>query len=93
METYEASTRKNVKGYLVNQARASKLIQVLLQQPLQPPAEFASQQGISLAGWEFGAPFHPGFDRLRAAIRDLLDQRAPLAAGRAASQEASAATK
>ncbi|MFD4762073.1 phage tail sheath family protein [Streptomyces sp. NPDC058439] len=27
-ETYEASTRKNVKGYLVNQARASKLIQV-----------------------------------------------------------------
>ncbi|MFJ8073353.1 phage tail sheath family protein [Streptomyces sp. NPDC096176] len=28
VETYEASTRKNVKGYLVNQARASKLIEV-----------------------------------------------------------------
>ncbi|MFF4574722.1 phage tail sheath family protein [Streptomyces sp. NPDC001410] len=27
-ETYEASARKNVKGYLVNQARASKLIEV-----------------------------------------------------------------
>ncbi|MCX3059542.1 phage tail sheath family protein [Streptomyces beihaiensis] len=27
-ETYEASTRKNVKGYLVTQARASKLIEV-----------------------------------------------------------------
>ncbi|WP_406103405.1 phage tail sheath family protein [Streptomyces sp. NBC_01003] len=27
-ETYEASTRKNVKGYLLNQARASKLIDV-----------------------------------------------------------------
>lgn len=27
-ETYEASTRKNVKGYLLNQARASKLIEV-----------------------------------------------------------------
>lgn len=32
VETYEASTRKNVKGYLVNQARASKLIQVTEQQ-------------------------------------------------------------
>ncbi|MFJ9427693.1 phage tail sheath family protein [Streptomyces sp. NPDC101249] len=31
-ETYDASTRKNVKGYLVNQARASKLIQVTEQQ-------------------------------------------------------------
>ncbi|MEU4078886.1 phage tail protein [Streptomyces venezuelae] len=28
VETYEASTRKNVKGYLVNQTRASKLIEV-----------------------------------------------------------------
>jgi phage tail sheath protein FI len=28
VETYEASTRRNVKGYLVNQARASQLIQV-----------------------------------------------------------------
>ncbi|MGW3549536.1 phage tail sheath family protein [Streptomyces griseoincarnatus] len=28
VETYETSTRKNVKGYLVNQARASKLIEV-----------------------------------------------------------------
>lgn len=27
-ETYDASTRKNVKGYLLNQARASKLIEV-----------------------------------------------------------------
>ncbi|MEV1024961.1 phage tail sheath family protein [Streptomyces sp. NPDC050264] len=27
-ETYEASTRKNVKGYLLSQARASKLIEV-----------------------------------------------------------------
>ncbi|GAA3653499.1 phage tail sheath family protein [Streptomyces chitinivorans] len=32
VETYEASTRKNVKGYLVNQARASKLIEVTEQQ-------------------------------------------------------------
>jgi uncharacterized protein len=32
VETYEASTRKNVKGYLVNQARASRLIQVTEQQ-------------------------------------------------------------
>lgn len=32
VETYEASTRKNVKGYLVNQARASQLIQVTEQQ-------------------------------------------------------------
>ncbi|WP_086565875.1 phage tail sheath family protein [Streptomyces africanus] len=32
VETYEASTRKNVKGYLVNQVRASKLIQVTEQQ-------------------------------------------------------------
>ncbi|MEU5098507.1 phage tail sheath family protein [Streptomyces sp. NPDC020996] len=32
VETYEASTRKNVKGYLVTQARASKLIQVTEQQ-------------------------------------------------------------
>ncbi|MFG3100528.1 phage tail sheath family protein [Streptomyces sp. NPDC048182] len=31
-ETYEASTRKNVKGYLVNQARSSKLIEVTEQQ-------------------------------------------------------------
>ncbi|MGQ5227557.1 phage tail sheath family protein [Streptomyces sp. MN3] len=28
VETYETSTRKNVKGYLVNQARASELIEV-----------------------------------------------------------------
>ncbi|MGW5210620.1 phage tail sheath family protein [Streptomyces sp. NPDC004051] len=28
VETYEASTRKNVKGYLVNQARTSRLIEV-----------------------------------------------------------------
>ncbi|MHB9858029.1 phage tail sheath family protein [Streptomyces sp. YIM S03343] len=28
VETYDASTRKNVKGYLVTQARASKLIEV-----------------------------------------------------------------
>ncbi|MFC7263027.1 phage tail sheath family protein [Streptomyces lutosisoli] len=32
VETYEASTRKNVKGYLVTQARASKLIEVTEQQ-------------------------------------------------------------
>ncbi|MFI1567576.1 phage tail sheath family protein [Streptomyces sp. NPDC020490] len=32
VEMYEASTRKNVKGYLVTQARASKLIQVTEQQ-------------------------------------------------------------
>ncbi|WP_436994699.1 phage tail sheath family protein [Streptomyces sp. enrichment culture] len=31
-ETYEASSRRNVKGYLVNQARASKLIEVTEQQ-------------------------------------------------------------
>ncbi|MEW2546299.1 phage tail sheath family protein [Streptomyces sp. NPDC047002] len=28
VETYDASTRKNVKGYLLNQARASKLVEV-----------------------------------------------------------------
>ena len=33
-ETYEVSTRKNVKGYLVGQARASKLIEVTEQQGL-----------------------------------------------------------
>ncbi|HET6356030.1 phage tail sheath family protein [Streptomyces sp.] len=32
VETYDASTRKSVKGYLVNQVRASKLIQVTEQQ-------------------------------------------------------------
>jgi hypothetical protein len=57
--------------------RAGKLIQALLE-PLQPPAEFASLQGVDLAGWEFGTPFHAGYDRLRAAIRELLDRRAPL---------------
>ncbi|MEU9580528.1 phage tail sheath family protein [Streptomyces chilikensis] len=31
-ETYEASTRRNVKGYLVNQVRASKLVEVTEQQ-------------------------------------------------------------
>ncbi len=61
--------------------RAGKLIQALLE-PLQPPAEFASFQGVDLAGWEFGAPFHAGFDQLRAAIRDLLDRRAPVASSR-----------
>ena len=61
--------------------RSGKLIQCLLE-PLQPPPEFASLQGVSLAGWEFGVPFHAGFDRLRAAIRDLLDRRAPLATTR-----------
>ena len=61
--------------------RAGKLIQALLE-PLQPPAEFASFQGVDLKGWEFGVPFHAGFDRLRAAIRELLDRRAPLAASR-----------
>ena len=61
--------------------RTGKLIQALLE-PLQPPAEFSSFQGVDLAGWEFGVPFHAGFDRLRAAIRELLDRRAPLAASR-----------
>ena len=31
-----------------------------------------------MIGWEYGAPFHAGFDRLRAAIQELLDRRAPL---------------
>jgi hypothetical protein len=58
--------------------RAGKLIQAKLE-PLQPPAEFASFQAEDLAGWEFGAPFHAGFDRLRAAIRKkLLDRLPPL---------------
>ena len=55
---------------------AQKLIQVLLE-PLQPPAEFASFQAVNLVGWPNGEPFHAGFDRLRAAIRDLLSRRAP----------------
>ncbi|MEV0981086.1 phage tail sheath family protein [Streptomyces sp. NPDC049915] len=41
-ETYEASVRKNVKGYLVNQVRASRLIQVAEQQgaaQTRPPAQ------------------------------------------------------
>ncbi len=59
----------------------AKLIQVLLE-PLQPPAEFAAFQGANLADWEFGAPFHADFDRLRASIRELLDRRAPLASSR-----------
>jgi len=63
--------------------RAGKLIQALLE-PLQPPAEFGSFQGVDLAGWEYDAPFHAGFDRLRAAIRDLLDRRGPLAPSRSA---------
>jgi TIR domain/Cep192 domain 4 len=58
--------------------RHGKLIQALLE-PLQPPSEFAAFQAVDLAGWEFGAPFHAGFDRLRAAIREMLDRRAPLA--------------
>ncbi|WNF01116.1 phage tail sheath subtilisin-like domain-containing protein [Streptomyces luomodiensis] len=33
VERYEASTRKNVKGYLVTQARSSKLIEVTEQRP------------------------------------------------------------
>ncbi|MEU3523095.1 phage tail sheath family protein [Streptomyces sp. NPDC038707] len=35
-ETYEASTRKNVKGYLVTQARGSRLIEVTEQQGATP---------------------------------------------------------
>jgi hypothetical protein len=61
--------------------RTGKLIQTLLE-PLQPPAEFASFQAVDLAGWKYDAPFHAGFDRLRAAIRELLDRRAPLTATR-----------
>ncbi|MGW0411399.1 phage tail sheath family protein [Streptomyces collinus] len=41
-ETYEASTRKNVRGYLVNQARASNLIEVTEQRGVaqsKPPAQ------------------------------------------------------
>ncbi|MFE3518260.1 phage tail sheath family protein [Streptomyces sp. NPDC059166] len=36
VETYEASTRKNVKGYLVAQTRASKLVEVTEQQGATP---------------------------------------------------------
>lgn len=58
-----------------------KLIQALLE-PVQPPPEFAALQAVDLVGWAYGLPFHAGFDRLRAAIRELLDRRAPLSATR-----------
>ncbi len=62
--------------------RSGKLVQALLE-PVRPPPEFAALQAVDLARWEFGLPFHAGFDQLRAAIRELLDRRAPLAATRA----------
>ena len=61
--------------------RSGKLVQALLE-PVQPPPEFAALQAVDLAGWGYELPFHAGFDHLRAAIRDLLDRRAPLATSR-----------
>ncbi|URN14151.1 hypothetical protein LUW77_30875 [Streptomyces radiopugnans] len=58
-ETYEASSRRNVKGYLVNQARASKLIEVTEQQGALP--EQARQP-------DRGTARHPGRAR-RARLR------------------------
>jgi len=57
--------------------RKDKLIQALLE-PVQPPADFARLQAVDLAGWEYTQLFHAGFDKLRAAIRELLARRAPL---------------
>jgi hypothetical protein len=59
--------------------RKGTLVQALLE-PVQPPAEFSRLQAVDLAGWDVGLPFHAGFDRLCAAIRALLDRRAPLEA-------------
>ncbi|MFP8940283.1 phage tail sheath family protein [Streptomyces fenghuangensis] len=57
VETYEASTRKNVKGYLVNQARASKLIEVTEQQGAGQSRP--ANQTVALPGAP-GAPASPG---------------------------------
>ena len=57
--------------------QSGKLIQALLE-PVQPAPEFAALQAVNLGGWEYRMPFHGGFDRLRAAIRGMLDRRAPL---------------
>lgn len=62
--------------------RKEKLIQVMLE-PAQPPPAFTRLQAVDLQSWEYAQPFHAGFDKLRAAIRDKLSQRAPLALRRA----------
>ncbi|WEV24274.1 phage tail sheath family protein [Streptomyces sp. 71268] len=58
VETYEASTRKNVKGYLLNQTRASKLIEVTEQRGAaqsRPPA-----QTVAVPDAPAAAPAAPG---------------------------------
>jgi phage tail sheath protein FI len=57
-ETYEASTRRNVKGYLVTQARSSKLIEVTERQGAQTgrPANGT----VALADAPGGAPAATG---------------------------------
>ncbi len=66
VETYEASTRKNVKGYLLNQTRASKLIEVTEQRGAaqsRPPA-----QTVAVPDAPAAAPAAPaGGARLDAA--------------------------
>lgn len=56
--------------------REGKLIQARLDM-VQPSAEFALLQAVDLAGWDYAQPFHAGFDKLRAAIRDMLLRRSP----------------
>lgn len=56
-ETYEASARKNVKGYLVTQARASKLVEVAEQQGA--PQSRPANQTVTLADAP-AAPAAPG---------------------------------
>ncbi|AIR98931.1 phage tail sheath family protein [Streptomyces glaucescens] len=57
VETYEASARKNVKGYLVTQARASKLVEVTEQQGT--PQSRPANQTVTLADAP-AAPAAPG---------------------------------
>ncbi|HLL37218.1 phage tail sheath family protein [Streptomyces sp.] len=57
VETYEASARKNVKGYLVTQARSSKLIEVTEQQGA--PQSRPANQTVALADAP-AAPAAPG---------------------------------
>ncbi|NEA19875.1 phage tail sheath family protein [Streptomyces halstedii] len=49
VETYEASTRKSVKGYLVNQARDSKLIEVTEQTGVAPSRPERQSVGLASA--------------------------------------------
>ena len=56
---------------------AGKLVQALLE-PGQAPPEFATRQAVDLSDWEYGTPFHGGFDKLR--VGDPRDPRSPRAA-------------